>query len=55
MPNEYWIIAFLPTDGNWYILDSRDMSQISGPYSSHEDVISGITSRHYRLSKGWKP
>jgi hypothetical protein len=55
MPEEYWIIAFFPTDGNWYILDSRDMSKISGPYATHDDIVDGIRTRHYRISQGWKP
>lgn len=53
MLEEYWIIGF--SKGEWFILDSRDMSKIAGPYTSHEDVVEGMETRAYRISQGWKP
>lgn len=53
MSEEYWIIAF--SNGEWYILDSRDMSKIGGPYPSNEDAIEGIKIRFHRISQGWVP
>jgi hypothetical protein len=50
MSEEYWIIGF--SLGVWYILDSRDMTKISGPYDTHEDVVEGIKTRWYRIRQG---